>query len=43
VLRTLENGEIQPVGAEAPRRVDVRVVAATDADLEKLVAEGRFR
>jgi len=43
LLRALENGEIQPVGAEAPRRVDVRVVAATDADLEKLVADGRFR
>ncbi|MFL6198981.1 MAG: sigma 54-interacting transcriptional regulator [Thermoanaerobaculia bacterium] len=43
LLRTLENGEIQPVGADAPRRVDVRVVAATDADLEKLVADGRFR
>ena len=36
LLRTLEMyGEIQPVGADAPRRVDVRVVAATDADLEK--------
>jgi two-component system nitrogen regulation response regulator GlnG len=43
LLRTLENGEIQPVGADAPRRVDVRVIAATDADLEKLVADGRFR
>ncbi len=43
LLRTLENGEIQPVGADAPRRVDVRVVAATDADLERLVADGRFR
>jgi two-component system nitrogen regulation response regulator GlnG len=43
LLRTLENGEIQPVGAEAPRRVDVRVVAATDADLEAQVADGRFR
>jgi two-component system nitrogen regulation response regulator GlnG len=43
LLRTLENGELQPVAADAPRRVDVRVVAATDADLEKLVADGRFR
>src|SRR5258705_500927 len=34
LLRALENGEIQPVGADAPRRVDVLVVAATDADLE---------
>jgi DNA-binding NtrC family response regulator len=43
LLRALESGEIQPVGAEAPRRVDVRVVAATDADLERAVAAGRFR
>ena len=43
LLRTLENGEIQPVGAATTRRVDVRVVAATDADLEAAVAAGRFR
>jgi two-component system nitrogen regulation response regulator GlnG len=43
LLRALENGEIQPVGSEAPLRVDVRVVAATDADLEAAVAQGRFR
>jgi two-component system, NtrC family, nitrogen regulation response regulator GlnG len=43
LLRALENGEIQSVGADAPRRVDVRVIAATDADLEKLVADKRFR
>ena len=43
LLRALETGEIQPVGAEAPRRVDVRVLAATDADLEAAIAAGRFR
>jgi two-component system, NtrC family, nitrogen regulation response regulator GlnG len=43
LLRALETGEIQPVGAEAPRRVDVRVLAATDADLEEAIAAGRFR
>jgi len=43
LLRALESGEIQPVGSEAPLRVDVRVVAATDADLETSVAQGRFR
>jgi two-component system, NtrC family, nitrogen regulation response regulator GlnG len=43
LLRALESGEVQPVGAEAPLRVDVRVVAATDADLEAAVAQGRFR
>jgi two-component system nitrogen regulation response regulator GlnG len=43
LLRALESGEIQPVGAEAAQRVDVRVVAATDADLETAAAQGRFR
>ncbi len=43
LLRALENGEIQPVGSEAPLRVDVRIVAATDADLEAAVTQGRFR
>jgi two-component system, NtrC family, nitrogen regulation response regulator GlnG len=43
LLRALETGEVQPVGAEAPRRVDVRVLAATDADLEAAIAGGRFR
>jgi two-component system nitrogen regulation response regulator GlnG len=42
LLRVLENGEIQPVGAERPRRVDVRVLAATDAALEIDLGEGRF-
>jgi two-component system, NtrC family, nitrogen regulation response regulator GlnG len=43
LLRTLENGEIQPVGSLEPRRVDVRVVAATDADLEAAIDAGEFR
>lgn len=43
LLRALENGEIQPVGAASPRQVDVRLIAATDADLESLVASGAFR
>jgi two-component system, NtrC family, nitrogen regulation response regulator GlnG len=43
LLRALEAHEIQPVGAEAPERVDVRVIAATDADLEAAIAAGRFR
>ena len=43
LLRALESGEIQPVGSAKCRRVDVRVVAATDADLEARIAEGRFR
>jgi len=42
-LRFLEQGEILPVGETRPTRVDVRVVAATNADLEQRVTEGRFR
>jgi two-component system nitrogen regulation response regulator GlnG len=42
LLRVLESHEIQPVGGDVTR-VDVRLIAATDADLETAVAEGRFR
>ena len=43
LLRALENGEIQPVGAEQIQRVDVRTIAATDSDLEAAISSGRFR
>jgi DNA-binding NtrC family response regulator len=43
LLRFLEQGEIMPVGETRPLAVDVRVLAATNADLEQRVAEGRFR
>jgi DNA-binding NtrC family response regulator len=43
LLRFLESGEVHPLGEPRPIAVDVRVVAATNADLEKLVALGRFR
>jgi DNA-binding NtrC family response regulator len=43
LLRALESGEIQRVGSTAPLKVDVRLIAATDADLEKAVEQGRFR
>ncbi len=43
LLRVLESGEVQRVGGLEPQRVDVRLIAATDADLEKAIDEGRFR
>jgi two-component system nitrogen regulation response regulator GlnG len=43
LLRALETGEIQPVGAGEPQTVDVRLIAATDSDLESAAAAGRFR
>jgi DNA-binding NtrC family response regulator len=43
LLRALEAGEIYPVGAQAAQKVDVRVLAATDADLEGQASRGGFR
>ena len=43
LLRVLEDGEVWPVGARAGRRVDVRVLAATNADLAERIGAGSFR
>jgi transcriptional regulator with GAF, ATPase, and Fis domain len=43
LLRALQEGEIRPVGATQEKKVNVRIVAATNRNLEKEVAEGRFR
>lgn len=43
ILRALEEGVVEPVGGETPVEVDVRLVGATNQDLETMVEEGTFR
>src|SRR5260221_13929056 len=43
LLRFLESGEINPLGEAVPITVDVRIVAATNKNLDDLVRDGRFR
>lgn len=43
LLRVLQEGEFIPVGATKPRKVDVRFIAATNKNLEEMVAQGAFR
>lgn len=43
LLRALEYGEVLPVGADQPIRVDFRLITATNRDLRRRVAEGKFR
>ncbi|MHC5036691.1 MAG: sigma 54-interacting transcriptional regulator [Planctomycetota bacterium] len=43
LLRVLQDGEFRPVGGKAVKKVDVRMIYASNRDLRKEVAEGRFR
>ena len=43
LLRALQNQEVQRLGSLTPRKVNVRVIAATHQDLRHLIAERRFR
>jgi two-component system nitrogen regulation response regulator GlnG len=43
LLRALETGEVQRVGSPSTQKVDVRLIAATDTNLETAIDEGRFR
>ena len=43
LLRALQEGEIDPVGAKRPVKVDIRIIAATNRDMIQLVRDGKFR
>jgi Nif-specific regulatory protein len=43
LLRVLETGEFTPIGADQPQILDVRIIAASNQSLPRLIAEGRFR
>ena len=43
LLRAIQEKEIEPLGSEKPVKVDIRIIAATNRDLEKLSSEGKFR
>ena len=43
LLRVLQEKEYEPLGSTSPRKTDVRIIAATNKDLSKLVNEGKFR
>ncbi|MCP4670905.1 MAG: sigma-54-dependent Fis family transcriptional regulator [Desulfobacula sp.] len=43
LLRAIQEKEVQPVGAEKPLDVDIRIIAATNLDLEKKIIKGEFR
>lgn len=43
LLRVLQEKEVERIGANGPKKIDIRVIAATNQDLEQLVKEGKFR
>ncbi len=43
ILRVIQNGEIKPVGDIRPRKVDVRIISATNRDLQAAIAKEQFR
>ncbi len=43
LLRALQEGEVDPVGAKRPVKVDIRIISATNQDMIKLVQDGKFR
>jgi two-component system, NtrC family, response regulator AtoC len=43
LLRVIEAREVKPIGGDTPRALDVRIVAATNRDLAKMITEGKFR
>jgi len=43
LLRVLEDSEVEPIGQNVPRRVDVRIISATNQNLDELISSGAFR